>query len=102
AVSKSNSVAMVKDGEAVGIGMGFCSRVFAVEFAAAQAGEKAKGAVMASDAFFPFPDGVEKAAAAGVVAIIQPGGSVRDDEVAKRAQELGVSMFISGHRTFRH
>ena len=57
---------------------------------------------MASDAFFPFPDGVEKAAAAGVVAIIQPGGSVRDEEVAKRAQELGVSMFISGHRTFRH
>ena len=102
AVSKSNSVAMVKDGEAVGIGMGFCSRVFAVEFAANQAGEKAKGAVMASDAFFPFPDGVEKAAAAGIVAIIQPGGSVRDDEVAKRAQELGVSMFISGHRTFRH
>jgi phosphoribosylaminoimidazolecarboxamide formyltransferase/IMP cyclohydrolase len=102
AVSKSNAVAMVKDGEAVGIGMGFCSRVFAVEFAAHQAGEKAKGAVMASDAFFPFPDGVEKAAAAGVVAIIQPGGSVRDEEVAKRAQELGVSMFISGHRTFRH
>lgn len=102
AVSKSNSVAMVKDGEAVGIGMGFCSRVFAVEFAARQAGEKAKGAVMASDAFFPFPDGVEKAAAAGVVAIIQPGGSVRDEEVAARARELGVSMFISGHRTFRH
>ncbi len=102
AVSKSNSVAMVKDGEAVGIGMGFCSRVFAVEFAAHQAGEKAKGGVMASDAFFPFPDGVEKAAEAGIVAIIQPGGSVRDEEVAKRAQELGVSMFISGHRTFRH
>lgn len=102
AISKSNAVALVKDGEAVGIGMGFCSRVFAVEFAAHQAGHKAKGAVMASDAFFPFPDGVEKAAAAGVVAIIQPGGSVRDDEVAKRAQELGVSMFISGHRTFRH
>lgn len=101
-VSKSNSVAMVKDGEAVGIGMGFCSRVFAVEFAAQQAGEKAKGAVMASDAFFPFPDGVEKAAAAGIVAIIQPGGSVRDDEVAERARELGVSMFVSGHRTFRH
>ena len=102
AVSKSNAVAMVKDGEAVGIGMGFCSRVFAVEFAAHQAGEKAKGAVMASDAFFPFPDGVEKAAEAGIVAIIQPGGSVRDEEVAKRAQELGVSMFISGNRTFRH
>lgn len=102
AVSKSNAVAMVKNGEAVGIGMGFCSRVYAVEFAAKQAGEKAKGAVMASDAFFPFPDGVEKAAEAGVVAIIQPGGSVRDEEVAARAQELGISMFISGWRTFRH
>ena len=79
-----------------------CSRVYAVEFAAKQAGEKAKGAVMASDAFFPFPDGVEKAAEAGVVAIIQPGGSVRDEEVAARAQELGISMFISGWRTFRH
>lgn len=102
AVSKSNAVAMVKNGEAVGIGMGFCSRVFAVDFAARQAGEKAKGAVMASDAFFPFPDGVEKAAAAGIAAVIQPGGSVRDEEVAARARELGVSMFISGHRTFRH
>lgn len=102
AVSKSNAVAMVKNGEAVGIGMGFCSRVFAVEFAAHQAGEKAKGAVMASDAYFPFPDGVEKAAEAGIVAIIQPGGSIRDGEVAKRAEELGVSMFISGNRTFRH
>lgn len=101
-VSKSNSVAMVRDGEAVGIGMGFCSRVFAVEFAAAQAGERAEGGVMASDAFFPFPDGVEKAAEAGITAIIQPGGSVRDEEVEKRAMELGVSMFITGRRTFRH
>ncbi|MDY3868542.1 MAG: bifunctional phosphoribosylaminoimidazolecarboxamide formyltransferase/IMP cyclohydrolase PurH, partial [Pyramidobacter sp.] len=102
AISKSNAVAMVKNGEAVGIGMGFCSRVYAVEFAAHQAGEKAQGAVMASDAFFPFPDGVEKAATAGVIAIIQPGGSVRDEEVAARAKELGISMFISGWRTFRH
>lgn len=102
ALSKSNAVAMVKDGEAVGIGMGFCSRVFAVNFAARQAGEKAHGAVMASDGFFPFSDAVEKAAAAGIVAIIQPGGSIHDKEVAKRAQELGISMFISGYRTFRH
>jgi phosphoribosylaminoimidazolecarboxamide formyltransferase/IMP cyclohydrolase len=101
-LSKSNAVAMVKDGAAVGIGMGFCSRVFAVEFAASQAGDKAKGAVMASDAFFPFADGLEKAAEAGIVAIIQPGGSVRDDEVKARAEELGISMFLSGWRTFRH
>ncbi|WP_286952945.1 MULTISPECIES: bifunctional phosphoribosylaminoimidazolecarboxamide formyltransferase/IMP cyclohydrolase [Aminobacterium] len=101
-LSKSNAVAIIKDGEAVGIGMGFCSRVFAVDFATNQAKEKAKGAVMGSDAFFPFPDGVEAAAKAGIKAIIQPGGSVRDDEVFKRAEELGLSMFISGWRTFRH
>ncbi|WP_286934650.1 MULTISPECIES: bifunctional phosphoribosylaminoimidazolecarboxamide formyltransferase/IMP cyclohydrolase [Aminobacterium] len=101
-LSKSNAVAIVKDGEAVGIGMGFCSRVFAVDFATHQAQERAKEAVMASDAFFPFPDGVESAAKAGITAIIQPGGSVRDDEVFAKAQELGISMFISGWRTFRH
>jgi phosphoribosylaminoimidazolecarboxamide formyltransferase/IMP cyclohydrolase len=101
-ISKSNSVALVKEGEAVGIGMGFCSRVFAVNFAVEQAGEKARGSVMASDAFFPFPDGVEAAAAAGVKAIIQPGGSRNDEAVFKRAEELGISMFISDWRTFRH
>lgn len=101
-ISKSNAVALVKDGKAVGIGMGFCSRVFAVDFAVRQAGEQADGSVMASDAFFPFPDGVEAAARAGVSAIIQPGGSVRDDLVFKRAEELGISMFISHFRTFRH
>ena len=101
-ISKSNSVALVKDGEAVGIGMGFCSRVFAVNFAVEQAGEKAKGSVMASDAFFPFPDGIEAAAAAGVKAVIQPGGSKKDEIVFERARELGISMFISGWRTFRH
>ncbi|PIE54818.1 MAG: bifunctional phosphoribosylaminoimidazolecarboxamide formyltransferase/IMP cyclohydrolase PurH [Dethiosulfovibrio peptidovorans] len=102
AISKSNAVAIVKDGAAVGIGMGFCSRLFAVDFAVAQAGEKAKGAVMASDAFFPFTDGLERAAQAGITAIIQPGGSIRDDEVTEKAKELGISMFLSGHRTFRH
>lgn len=101
-ISKSNSVALVKEGEAVGIGMGFCSRVFAVNFAVEQAGEKARGSVMASDAFFPFPDGVEAAAAAGVKAIIQPGGSRNDEAIFKKAEELGISMFISDWRTFRH
>lgn len=102
ALSKSNAVAIVRDGEAVGIGMGFCSRLYAVEFAVRQAGGKARGAVLASDAFFPFPDGVEAAAAAGVAAIIQPGGSVKDPEVFAAAERLGISMFVSGWRTFRH
>ncbi len=102
ALSKSNAISMVKDLEAVGIGRGFCSRLHAVEFAAAQAGEKARGASLGSDAFFPFPDGVEAAARAGVAAIIQPGGSQRDDEVFSAAEKLGISMFISGSRTFRH
>lgn len=101
-ISKSNSVAIITDGEAVGIGMGFCSRVFAVNFAVEQAGSKARGAVMASDAFFPFPDAIEAAAAAGITAIIQPGGSRNDEAVFARAKELGISMFISDWRTFRH
>lgn len=102
AISKSNAISVVKDGSAVGIGRGFCSRLHAVEFAVRQAGEKCRGAVLASDAFFPFSDGVQSAADAGVAAIIQPGGSVKDKEVFAAARELGISMFISGHRTFRH
>jgi phosphoribosylaminoimidazolecarboxamide formyltransferase/IMP cyclohydrolase len=102
ALSKSNAVAIVKNREATGIGMGFCSRVFAVDFAVRQAGEKAKGAVLASDAFFPFSDGIEVAAESGIQAIIQPGGSKRDEEVFKTAEDLGISMFISDWRTFRH
>ena len=80
----------------MGIGRGFCSRLHAVEFAAAQAGERARGAVLGSDAFFPFPDGVEAAARAGVAAIIQPGGSQKDSQVFEAAERLGISMFISG------
>jgi phosphoribosylaminoimidazolecarboxamide formyltransferase/IMP cyclohydrolase len=102
ALSKSNAISIVRDLEAVGIGRGFCSRLHAVEFAAAQAGERARGAVLGSDAFFPFPDGVEAAARAGVAAIIQPGGSQKDSQVFEAAERLGISMFISGSRTFRH
>lgn len=102
ALSKSNAISIVRDLEAVGIGRGFCSRLHAVEFAASQAGEKARGAVLGSDAFFPFPDGVEAAARVGVAAIIQPGGSQKDAEVFAAAERLGISMFISGNRTFRH
>lgn len=102
ALGKSNSISLVKDGATVGLGRGFTSRVDAVNWACRQAGEKARGAVMGSDAFFPFPDSIEIAAKAGVVAVIQPGGSVRDEEVAEAAGRLGISMFTSGWRTFRH
>ena len=78
------------------------SRVDAARIAVDKAGERAKGAVAASDAFIPFPDSLEVCAAAGVTAIIQPGGSKRDDEVIARANELGVAMVFTGHRHFRH
>lgn len=102
AITKSNAIVLVRDGAAVGIGGGFTNRVDAVNYALNLANEKAAGSVLASDAFFPFPDSVELAAKAGVAAIIQPGGSIRDAEVNKTAKELGVSMFIGGGRTFRH
>lgn len=102
AITKSNAIVLVKDGAAVGIGGGFTNRVDAVRYALTLAGEKAAGSVLASDAFFPFPDSVELAAKAGVAAIIQPGGSIKDDEVAKAAEDAGMSMFIGGGRTFRH
>ena len=102
AITKSNSIVLVKDGAAVGIGGGFTNRVDAGAYALKLAGDKAKGAVMASDAFFPFPDTIELAAKAGVVAVIEPGGSIKDDLVFKRAEELGISLFVGGTRTFRH
>jgi len=101
-LAKSNAISLVKDGASVGIGSGFTSRVDAVRRAVEQAGEKAAGSVMGSDAFFPFADGVEAAAAAGVSAVIQPGGSIRDQEVCEAANRFKVSMFLTGKRTFRH
>ena len=95
-------MALVKDGATLGIGCGFPNRVDAVRHALEQAGESARGAVMASDAFFPFPDSVELAAAAGVAAVMHPGGSVKDEDVARTAQERGVTLFVGGGRTFRH
>lgn len=86
----------------VGIGAGQMSRVDSVFIGATKGGEHIKGSVMASDAFFPFPDGVEEAVKYGVTAIIQPGGSIRDEEVFKRADELGISMVTTGYRFFRH
>jgi len=99
---KSNAIVFVKDKQLVGVGAGQMNRVNSVRLAVAQAGEKAKGAVLASDAFFPFPDGPETAAQAGVVAFIQPGGSVRDQEVIDTANKYGVAMVFTGIRHFRH
>jgi phosphoribosylaminoimidazolecarboxamide formyltransferase/IMP cyclohydrolase len=78
------------------------NRVNAVDIAARHAGDRARGTCLASDAFFPFRDGVDRAAEAGVAAIIQPGGSVRDDEVIASAEEHGIAMVFTGRRHFRH
>ncbi|MDD5623449.1 MAG: bifunctional phosphoribosylaminoimidazolecarboxamide formyltransferase/IMP cyclohydrolase [Candidatus Peribacteraceae bacterium] len=100
--AKSNAIVFVKDALSVGIGAGQTSRVDSTIIAARRAGEKAKGAVMASDAFFPFPDSVEEAAKYGIAAIIQPGGSMRDAEVIAKANELKIPMVVTGVRGFRH
>jgi len=99
---KSNGVAIVSDGVTRGICAGQTNRVSAVQIAGARAGKLAQGAACASDGFFPFPDGLEAAAAAGCTAIIAPSGSVRDDEVVGTADRLGVSLVFSSHRYFLH
>ncbi|MBW3573839.1 MAG: bifunctional phosphoribosylaminoimidazolecarboxamide formyltransferase/IMP cyclohydrolase [Actinobacteria bacterium] len=99
---KSNCVVLVEGGRAVGIGAGQQSRVGAAEIAAAKAAGRAAGGVSATDGFYPFPDGVEAAAAAGVAVVLQPGGSVRDDEVTATADRLGLAMALTGERLFRH
>ncbi|MDP9326440.1 MAG: bifunctional phosphoribosylaminoimidazolecarboxamide formyltransferase/IMP cyclohydrolase [Candidatus Dormibacteraeota bacterium] len=99
---KSNAIVLVGDDAAVGVGAGQMSRVESVQLAAQRAGDRAKGSVLASDAFFPMPDGVEAAADAGVTAIIQPGGSVKDAEVLAVADARGIAMVYTGQRHFRH
>lgn len=99
---KSNSVLFVKDTQTVGIGGGQTARVDAAWIATNKGKENIKGSTMASDAFFPFRDGIDVAAEAGVTSIIQPGGSIRDEEVIKAADEHGISMVFSGQRYFRH
>jgi len=104
---KSNAILLATGTETVGVGAGQVSRVDAVEIAKTKAesdaeGKSAEGSVMASDAFFPFPDAVEAAAEAGVEAIIQPGGSKRDDQVIEAADEHGLAMVLTGQRCFRH
>jgi phosphoribosylaminoimidazolecarboxamide formyltransferase/IMP cyclohydrolase len=99
---KSNAIVFSHTNATVGIGGGLSSRVDAVKLAVSKAGERSVGAVMASDAFFPFPDGVETAAAAGVTAVIQPGGSIRDSKVIEAANAANIAMIFTGIRHFRH
>ncbi len=99
---KSNSIVLVKDGTAWGIGAGQQNRVEAGQIAAAKAAGRAAGGACASDAFYPFPDGIEAAAAAGVAVVIQPGGSVKDDDNIAKADELGLAMVFTGERHFLH
>ncbi|MBM7770205.1 phosphoribosylaminoimidazolecarboxamide formyltransferase/IMP cyclohydrolase [Actinokineospora baliensis] len=99
---KSNAILIAKDGATVGAGMGQVNRVDAARLAVSRAGDRTVGAVAASDAFFPFPDGLEVLVAAGVRAIVQPGGSVRDAEVIAAAEAAGVSLYLTGTRHFAH
>jgi phosphoribosylaminoimidazolecarboxamide formyltransferase/IMP cyclohydrolase len=100
--ARSNNVVLAKDGVTVGLGAGAVSRIWAAERAVANAGERAQGSVLASEAFFPFDDVVRLAAKAGVKAILQPGGAKRDAEVVAACDELGVSMVFTGSRHFKH
>ncbi|WTJ84397.1 bifunctional phosphoribosylaminoimidazolecarboxamide formyltransferase/IMP cyclohydrolase [Streptomyces sp. NBC_01538] len=100
---KSNAILLAKDGASVGVGMGQVNRVDSAKLAVERAGEeRARGAYAASDAFFPFPDGLEILTAAGVKAVVQPGGSMRDELVVEAAQKAGVTMYFTGTRHFFH
>jgi len=99
---KSNAIVLFNDGAAVGVGAGQMSRVEAVQMAVKRAGDRARGSVMASDAFFPFPDGLEEGIRAGVTAAIQPGGSMKDSEVIAAADAAGIAMVMTGRRHFKH
>jgi phosphoribosylaminoimidazolecarboxamide formyltransferase/IMP cyclohydrolase len=102
---KSNAIVYCKDNMTIGVGAGQMSRVYSARIAAIKAADadlQVKGSVMASDAFFPFRDGLDSAAEVGVTAVIQPGGSVRDDEVIAAADEHDIAMVFTGMRHFRH
>ena len=102
---KSNAIVYVKNNQTIGIGAGQMSRVYSAKIAnikAADEGLEVKGSVMASDAFFPFPDGIEAAAAVGITAVIQPGGAMRDEDVIAAADAAGMAMVFTGMRHFRH
>jgi len=99
---KSNAIVLCKDTKTVGVGAGQMSRVDSVIIASRKAGKKSKGSTLASDAFFPKPDAVKAAKKAGVTAIIQPGGSIQDEEIIKTANKLGLAMVFTGMRHFKH
>lgn len=99
---KSNAIVLAKEGQTVGVGAGQMNRVGAAKIAIEQAGEKAVGSALGSDAFFPMNDTVEAAAKAGVTAIIQPGGSIKDEDSIKKADEYGITMVFTGMRHFKH
>jgi phosphoribosylaminoimidazolecarboxamide formyltransferase / IMP cyclohydrolase len=99
---KSNAIVIAGGGATIGIGMGQVNRVDAARLAVERGGDRVRGAVAASDAFFPFPDGLETLAAAGVKAIVHPGGSVRDDEVTAAAANFGIALYLTGARHFAH
>jgi phosphoribosylaminoimidazolecarboxamide formyltransferase/IMP cyclohydrolase len=99
---KSNAIVLARELALVGVGAGQMSRVDAVDIAVRKAGDRAVGSVLASDAFFTFPDGPELAARAGVTAFIQPGGSLHDDEIIREANRHHLAMVFTGQRHFRH
>jgi phosphoribosylaminoimidazolecarboxamide formyltransferase/IMP cyclohydrolase len=99
---KSNAIVFAKDMATVGVGAGQMSRVDSVMMAGHKAGDRSRGAVMASDAFFPFADGIEAAAKYGITAVVQPGGSMRDEEVIEAVDRLGLVMCFTGTRHFKH
>jgi phosphoribosylaminoimidazolecarboxamide formyltransferase/IMP cyclohydrolase len=99
---KSNAILLAHDGASVGVGMGQVTRVDSARLAVSRAGARAAGSVAASDAFFPFPDGLQILLDAGVRAVVQPGGSVRDEEVVAAARDAGVTMYLTGTRHFYH
>jgi phosphoribosylaminoimidazolecarboxamide formyltransferase/IMP cyclohydrolase len=99
---KSNAIVIATTNATVGIGGGLPSRLDATRLAVTKAGERARGAALASDAFFPFPDALEVAVRAGVTCVVQPGGSVRDQDVIDAANKAGVAMIFTGVRHFRH
>jgi phosphoribosylaminoimidazolecarboxamide formyltransferase/IMP cyclohydrolase len=99
---KSNAIVIAKDGATVGVGMGQVNRVDAARLAVERAGDRVPGSVASSDAFFPFPDGLETLAAAGVKAIVHPGGSMRDDVVTEAATAAGITLYLTGARHFAH